>query len=140
MLTERIGLLLEREKMVTASPRATVFEASRLMLDNGASAVVVVEERLLTGILTEHDIVFRVVAAGRDPRAVRIDEVMTRDPVTIGPEETFGHALALMQLHRFRHLPVVESGRPIGVVLARGALDPELEDFICEERRREALG
>jgi len=139
MLSERIGLSLGREKMVTASPRATVFEASRLMLDNGASAVVVVEERRVTGILTEHDVVFRVVAAGRDPCAVRIDEVMTRDPVTVGPEETFGRAMALMQLHRFRHLPVVEDGRLIGVVLARGALDPELEDFICEERRREAL-
>ncbi len=139
MLTERIGLLLGREKMVTASPCASVFEASRLMLDNGASAVVVVEAHLLTGILTEHDVVFRVVAAGLDPCAVRIDEVMTRDPVTIGPEETFGHALALMQLHGFRHLPVVEDGRPIGVVLGRGALDPELEDFVCEQRRREAF-
>ena len=139
MLSERIGLRLGDEKMVTASPHATVFEASRLMLDNGASAVVVVEDRVLTGILTEHDVVVRVVAAERDPCVVRVEEVMTRDPVTIGPQETLGRALALMQLHGFRHLPVVENGRPIGVVLARGALDPELEDFICEERRREAL-
>ena len=139
MLTERIGLLLGRENMVTAPPRANVFDAARLMLEHGASAVVVVEDGLLTGILTEHDVVLRVVAAGRDPRSVGVEEVMTRDPVTIGPEETFGRAMTLMHEHHFRHLPVVENGKPIGVVLARDALDPELEDFICEERRREAL-
>lgn len=139
MLSERIGLLLGRERMVIASARACIVAASKLMVANDVSAVVVVEEGLLTGILTEHDVVFRVVAAGLDPRIVRVDEVMTRQLVTISPEETFGHALAFMQLHHFRHLPVVENGRPIGVVLARGALDPELEDFICEERRREAL-
>ncbi|MEO8081924.1 MAG: CBS domain-containing protein [Caldimonas sp.] len=139
MLSVRIGLLLGREKLATASPCATVFDASRLMLDNAASAVVVVEGDLLTGILTEHDVVFRVVATGRDPGAVRIDEVMTRAPITAGPEAALGHALALMHLHGCRHLPVVEAGRPIGIILARSALDPELEDFICEARRREAF-
>lgn len=87
MLTERIGLLLGREKMVTAPPRATVLDAAHLMLENAVSAVVVVEDGLLTGILTEHDVVFRVVAAGRDPSTVGVEEVMTRQPVTIGPEE-----------------------------------------------------
>ncbi len=139
MLSERIGLLLRREDLVTAAPRATVFEASRLMLGHAASAVVVVDDQLLTGILTEHDVVVRVVAVGRDPGAVRIDEVMTRAPMTVGPGDTFGHALALMHLHGCRHMPVVEAGRPIGIVLARNALDPELEDFICEVRRREAF-
>jgi signal-transduction protein with cAMP-binding, CBS, and nucleotidyltransferase domain len=44
--------------------------------------------------------------------------------------------MALMQEHHCRHLPVVENGRPIGIVSARNALDPELEEFVCEERRR----
>jgi CBS domain-containing protein len=61
---------------------------------------------------------------------------MTPAPVTIDPERSFGHAMALMQEHHCRHLPVVENGRPIGIVSARNALDPELEDFVCEERRR----
>jgi signal-transduction protein with cAMP-binding, CBS, and nucleotidyltransferase domain len=44
--------------------------------------------------------------------------------------------MAVMHEHGCRHLPVVEGGRPIGIVSARNALDPEIEDFVCEERRR----
>ena len=64
---------------------------------------------------------------------------MTPRPVTVAPEATFGRAMLVMHEHHFRHLPVVEDGKPIGIVSARDALDPELEDFVCEERRRESL-
>ncbi len=138
MLSKRLGLW-GRDKLVTVSPRVYVLEATRLMLEHGATAVVVVEGDLLTGILTVHDVVLRVVAAGRDPGTVCIDDVMTREPVTVGPEATLGHALTLMRVHGFNHVPIVAAGRPIGIVLARSALDPELEDFVSEERRRQAF-
>ena len=54
----------------------------------------------------------------------------------IDPETSLGRALVLMHEHRLRHLPVVEDGKLIGIVCARDALDPELEDFTSEERRR----
>lgn len=138
MLSKRLGLW-GRDKLVAASPRAYVLEASRLMLEHGATAVVVVEGDLLIGILTVHDVVLRVVAAGRDPGTVCIEDVMTREPVTVGPDATLGHALTLMRVNGFGHLPIVEAGRPVGLVLARSALDPELEDFVSEERRRQAF-
>jgi|SRR5450755_2860319 CBS domain-containing protein len=139
MLSERIRRLMERDKMVTAPPQATVYEVAGLMLERGVGAVMIVEDGLLTGIFTERDAVFRVVAQGRDPRTVGVGDVMTRQPVTIDPDVTFGHAMLLMYERGFRHLPVVENGKPVGIVSARAALDPELEEFVCEARRREAF-
>ncbi|MEO7706983.1 MAG: CBS domain-containing protein [Caldimonas sp.] len=125
--------------MITASPQTTVYEAARLMLEHAISAVLVVDGGALAGIFTERDAVFRVVAQGRDAFGVRLGEVMTPKPLTVDLEMTFGRALLIMQEHRIRHLPVVADGRPVGIVSARDALDPELEDFVCEERRRESL-
>jgi CBS domain-containing protein len=64
---------------------------------------------------------------------------MTPRPKTLSPDEPFGHALLLMNEHGFRHVPVVEGGSLVGVVSARNALDPELEEFAAEARRREHL-
>jgi CBS domain-containing protein len=139
MFSERIGHSMKSEKLVTTASQASVFEVAELMLRHGVGAVLVVEGGSLIGIFTERDAVFRVLAAGRDARAVRVGEVMTPQPVTVGPEASFGHAMLLMHERGFRHVPVVEDGRLVGIVSARDALDPELEDFICEERRREAL-
>ena len=137
MLSQQISKLSETRHFVTAPPGTNVAEAAALMLARGVSAVLVVEKDALAGIFTEHDIVSRVIAGGQDPQAVRIGDVMTPKPVTVGPETTLGHALVLMHERAIRHLPVIEDGRPVGIVCARDALDPELEDFICEERRRE---
>ena len=139
MLSQPIGSLKDTGKIVTAPPQTSVADAAALMLAHGVGAVVVVDKGTLAGIFTEHDIVYRVVAPGLDALAVRIGEVMTREPSTIGPESTLGQALVLMHEHGIRHLPVVQDGMPVGMVCARDALDPELEDFICEERRRESF-
>ena len=139
MWSERIGRLMAREKMVTASPQATVFEAARLMVENGIGAILVIDDGALVGIFNERDAVFRVLAQGRDANAVRLGDVMTPGPVTVSPDATFGRAMLLMHEHHCRHLPVVENGTAIGIVSARDALDPELEEFVCEEHRRESL-
>jgi len=137
MLIDPIGNLSETRNFVTAAPETSVAEAAALMLARRVSAVLVVERGALAGIFTEHDVVSRVIAAGHDPQRVLLSEVMTREPLTVGPQSTLGHALVLMHGRSIRHLPIVEDGKPVGVVCARDALDPELEDFICEERRRE---
>ena len=138
MLRERIGHSTSGQ-VVTTSIQATVLEVARLMVSRDAGAVMVVEGDALIGIFTERDAVFRVLSQALDPRRVTVGEVMTPRPVTIGPEATFGQAMLTMLDHGFRRLPVVEDGRVVGLVTARNALDPDLEDFICEERRREAL-
>ena len=139
MLSQPIRSLKDTGKVVTAAPQTSVAEAAAMMLAHGVGAVVVVDNGAITGILTEHDVVRRVIAGGRDPQAVRLDEVMTPEPLTVTPDVTLGHALVLMHERAIRYLPVVEDGKPVGLVLARDALDPELEDFISEARRRKSF-
>jgi CBS domain-containing protein len=62
---------------------------------------------------------------------------MTAEPHTVGPNTHYGHALLIMQENGFRHAPVIENGKPIGIVNSRNALDPELEEFASEANRRE---
>jgi CBS domain-containing protein len=140
MLTLPVRTVLEPRKLVLAAPEATVASAARMMKEGAVGAVLVVQEGRLVGIFTERDAVYRVMAAGRDPWATTLGEVMTREPKTVAPEESFGYALLVMHENGVRHAPVVEAdGRPVGVVSARHALDPELEEFTAEAERRKAI-
>ena len=80
---------------------------------------------------------FRVIARNLDPQTTSLSEVMTADPHTVEPRQTFGYALMLMQENGFRHAPVTENGKPIGMVSSRNAMDPDLEEFVSESSRRE---
>jgi CBS domain-containing protein len=139
MLSEPIRNVMERKRLVMAAPDTNVSAAAQLMAANGVGAVMVVDGMRLVGIFTERDAVFRVVAQERDPRTTRLAEVMTPAPLTVAPQESFGYALILMHENGFRHVPVVENGKPVGMVSARNALDPELEEFESEARRRERI-
>jgi CBS domain-containing protein len=136
VFSQPIRSIMERRKFVTAPPTTTVRAASEMMAGKGVGAVLVVEDGRLLGIFSERDAVFRVVARGLDPAATPLAQVMTPQPKTIKPNNTYGYAMTLMHENGFRHLPVVEDGKPVGIVSARSALDPDLEEFVCEERRR----
>lgn len=129
--------LMEPKKFLTAAPEMVVSEASKLMASKNAGAVLVIEGGILVGIFTERDAVFRVLAKGRDAAATQLRSVMTCDPATLAPGSSYGHALMLMQEQGFRHVPVVEGTRVVGIVSARNAMDPDLEEFVAEARRRE---
>ena len=128
---------LEREHFLTAPPHTTVSDAARLMATRNAGAVLVVQDERLVGIFTERDVVFRVIAKDLDPAATPLESVMTPSPRTLEPNRTYGHALLLMQENGFRRVPVVQEGRLLGIVSSRNAMDPELEEFVSEQRRRE---
>ena len=115
-----------------AEKTLTVLQAAILMKEKGKGALLVVEGTHLSGIFTERDALFRVIAAGRDPATTRLADVMTPQPQTMHPDEPFVKALRLMHKRGFRHLPVVEHGRPLGVVSARDALDDDLYDLRVE--------
>ena len=134
-----IRMIIEQQEPLTAPAQTTVGEAARLMKQNQCGAVMVVENGQLVGIFTERDALFKVSAEGRDVQTTRISEVMTRTPHVIHPDKPFADALHLMHVNGFRHVPVVEDGRPIGMVTARDALGPELEDFIYEWIRQEQV-
>jgi len=111
---------------LTVTRDTTVTDAALRMQTFNKGAVMVVEGSRLVGIFTERDALFRVVAARRDPATTPIGDVMTRDPQTIHPDQPFVEALRMMHEGRYRHLPVVEDGRPLGMVSSRDALAPEL--------------
>ena len=134
-----IASVMERKKVLMAPPETSVSTAAGLMAERKVSAVMVVEDGRLVGIFTERDAVYRVIAKGRDPRTTRLAEVMTPDPSTVAPDETFGYAMLMMHERGFRHAPVVENGRPVGIVSARNALDPEMEEFEVEAQRRKHI-
>jgi CBS domain-containing protein len=139
MYTERVKDVIDPAKTVIAPSTITVQAAARRMAEKHAGALMVVDDEHLVGIFTERDIAFRVVAVGRDPRTTSLADVMTPAPVTMGPNQLFGEALHVMHEHGFRHLPIIEGGLPIGIVSARSALDPDLEEFVPEARRRKSL-
>lgn len=98
----------------------TALEAARRMDFFNIGAVVVVDNvGRLTGIVTERDITRRIVAEGRDPAAVPVGDIMTRDPDTLAPEDSAADALERMRLQGYRHLPVIDRGRVIGIVSVR---------------------
>lgn len=132
-----IRAIIEQQEIATAPGSTTVSEAARLMRQKQVGAVMVVEEGRLVGVFTERDALFRVLAEGRDAQTTHLADVMTRNPQTIHPDKPFPDALHLMYEGGFRHVPVVEDSRPIGMISARDALGPELEDFIYELLRRE---
>ena len=139
MYSERVKNVIDKQKMLIAPSSTTVRDAARLMAQKPTGAVMVVDGQHLVGIFTERDIAFRVVAEGLDPESTPIASVMTRGPVTIGPNVLFGQALTMMYEGGFRHLPILENGVPIGIVSARNALDPDLEEFVSEAQRRKSL-
>jgi CBS domain-containing protein len=135
-----IRSLIARQEILTAPADSTIAVVARLMKKSGVGAVMVIggDSRLL-GIFTERDALFRVLAEHRDPKTTRLAEVMTAHPKTISPDRPFGHALLMMYDGGFRHVPVIENGKPIGIVSSRNALDPDMEEFVSEARRRKHI-
>ena len=140
MLDDPIRSVMQRKKLLMAAPEILVDRAAKLMAAKNVGAILVVDDNLLVGIFTERDLLARVVAQGLDAHVTPLSDVMTRSPQTIDPDKPFGCALLVMYEKGFRHLPVVESGKPIGIVSSRSALDPELEEFAVEVSRRERYG
>jgi len=139
MFSQRVKHVMERRKLLTAAPDTTVSKAAKLMANKNVGAVMVVENEHLVGIFTERDAVFRVMAQGLDAQTTRISEVMTSGPQTVDPDKSFGYALLMMHENGFRHVPVIENGKPVGIVSSRNALDPDMEEFVSEAQRRKHI-
>lgn len=134
-----IRSVIEKQKVFTASPKASIFQIACEMKRLALGTVLVVIDKRLVGIFTERDVLYRVVAEGRDPKTTLLEQVMTRDPQTIGPDKPLGHALHMMYDGNFRHMPVVESGIPLGVISVRDALSPEMAEFESDLESRTTI-
>jgi CBS domain-containing protein len=120
-----VGEVMTRDP-VTVQSDATIVDAARLMRDRDIGPLVVVDSDQVRGIVTDRDLVVRGLADGRDPNSVRIADVCTGDVETVSPDEPIADAVRRMEQRDVRRLPVVEGGRPVGIV-AMGDLAVEGE-------------
>ena len=117
--------IVRHQNPLMLPPNTTVMQAARHMHTQNASAVLVTEgDANLVGIFTERDAISRVLAAGRDPLATVLADVMTNNPDTITPHHTAIEALRLMRDTRCRHLAVVHEGKAVGIVSRNDFPDP----------------
>jgi CBS domain-containing protein len=97
-------------------PNATVVEAAKVMAQEDVGPIPIVEDGRLVGIVTDRDIVVRVVAEGRDPNATKVSEIASTELVTVSPDDDLDEALKLLAERQIRRLPVVEGDRLVGIV------------------------
>jgi CBS domain-containing protein len=97
-------------------PNATVADAAKVMSQEDVGPVPIVEDGRLIGIVTDRDIVVRVVAEGRDPNATTVSEIASTELVTVSPDDDLDEALKLLAERQIRRLPVVEGDRLVGIV------------------------
>jgi CBS domain-containing protein len=130
--------VIGKQQLVMLPSSATVREAAICMSDRQVGAVLVTRDGVLEGIFTERDLMQRVVAPGRDPNSTRLVEVMTKDPDTIEADGYAIDALSRMSERGYRHLPVLDQGRLVGIVSRRDFLGEEIilvEDEFGHEQR-----
>jgi CBS domain-containing protein len=130
--------LIKGQDTFRAEASQTVLEVARAMVTRNIGAVPVLHDGLLVGIFSERDLMKRVVVEGRDPRIVKVEEVMTRDPETVAPQESVENCMLIMREHGFRHLPVCEGRQLRGVVSLRDILLHDLTEKDHEVRMMRA--
>ncbi len=114
------------------APTQSVAEAARYMTERNVGAVCVLEEDRLVGVLSERDMMKRVIAPNRDPQATKVSEVMTPNPVVVEAGETFEKCLKVMKQAGVRHLPVVEGDKLLGLLSLRDLLQVDRDEKVEE--------
>lgn len=106
----------------TGRPDMTVKEAAALMLQEGVGSLIIMEDGQPVGILTERDLLYKVVAVGRSPTRTKVEKVMSSPVITIGPEANVSEAAKRMSQLHLRRLPVVEGGKLVGMLTEKDIL------------------
>ncbi len=116
---KKLSDVMNPRKFAALPPEATAALAAKKMLERQVGAIAVMTGDTLVGIVTERDINFRLVAAGRDPVTTTLATLMTPSPRTFPPDTSVADALDVMQKYGHRHVPVEENGQIIGIVSLR---------------------
>jgi CBS domain-containing protein len=127
-------------------PGDTVDQAAQLMKDDDVGSIPVIADqktKRLLGIITDRDLAIKVVAPAREISAVRVEEVMTREPVTCHADDDLHEAIDAMEMHQVRRIPVVDdNNRIIGIIaqadIATRAKEPETTAEVVEEISKSA--
>jgi CBS domain-containing protein len=138
----RIEQIIEdkRGPILTIDPDATAAVAARKMAAHHVGCLIVSDpEGQVVGILTERDIVDKVIAKSLDPGQTQVDGVMTKKVVTCGQHTPLAKAQQMMAKHGIRHLPIIDHGRPVGMISGRDILAHQLATVQAVVRRQSDL-
>ena len=127
--------LVKDRRVYSVDANRTVLEAARYMMEHGVGAVPVLRDGNLTGILSERDIMNRVVAVGRTPGTTAVSEVMTANPRAVAADESIEECLFIMREFGFRHLPIVDGKELKGLVSLRDVLMHHVAEIERQTRR-----
>jgi CBS domain-containing protein len=116
MLQAKHLLADKGHEIFSIGPAAPVLEALNLMAQRSVGALLVIDGEVLVGIVSERDYARNIVLKGRSSATTAVNEIMTREMITVGPDETVDQCMRLCTNRRVRHLPVVEDGKTIGVL------------------------
>ena len=137
---------MSQKQVLSLSPQASVWDAACVMTRANCGSVLVMElPSTLLGIVTERDLMTRVLAKALDPAKTKLSEVMTPNPMCVAPEMLVSDAVVIMIERGFRHLPIVAPGNKIlGVFSVRDALPREIGNALSlaefNEQVNDALG
>ena len=123
-----INDIIKDRRVYSTAADSTVLEAARFMMEHSIGALPVVRDGELVGIISERDVMNRVVAAGRLPGQTKVAEVMTSNPRSVSPDESVEECLFLMKEFGFRHLPVCNDKQLKGLI--------SLRDLLLRDARR----
>ena len=121
------------KKVLTASPNTTVAKAAKMMAERGVGSIIIVKGKKPVGILTERDLLMKVVSVDLIPSRVHVGKIMSKPIISIGPNAEITEAARVMAKNNVRRLPVVEHGKLIGIVTASDitAISPQLIDVMA---------
>lgn len=139
MVRKVIPDIVSGQEILEFAASATVFEAARGMAERNVHSVLITDDGRLSGIFTGTDLVRKVVAEGLDPNLTALSDVMTPDPQTVSPGFNAIEALHRMHDGRYRHLPIVENGKILGIVSRRDFLEYELDELDHQEQLWEKI-
>ena len=128
IIKDLLAGILTNQRLVIISQNSSVFEAAVTMLENKCGALLVCDSKnSLLGIITERDLTFRVIPKNLDTKKTSVSKIMTKNVDTISPEKTTIDAIQMMKKKGFRHLPVLDKKKIVGILSMRDLYDAHSE-------------
>jgi len=121
-------------QVVVAKSSATIKEAARLMSQLRIGCLIVMDEDKLLGIVTESDIIGKVVARNKDPEKITVEEIMSGKVISIEPDKDLEEAAEIMVQNKIKRLPVMEGGKVVGIITATDIIsyEPKMIESLSE--------
>lgn len=130
-----VGKLMDTlgQQLATCRPEDTIQTVATVLATKGVGALPVCNEKgEMVGIISERDLVKAFARSGNEVGTLRVRDVMTTNVISCSPRDSLDDARALLQKHRFRHLPVLRSGKIVGIISIRDLLETRLEETALE--------